>query len=197
MFWKSYKIQSQIQQHKKVLMKINSSLSTRGRFLIHPSVAPSFINSISIHHAPIMYQVLGQAYTLFLYILTLGNTKAWFRVGFLLACCSMVIPVPCVFKFSCTSSLSVPPPPVAPLPTDFSSTRPPAWTHVWLSRNSRALLQYLAQAVMGEQFVLYQLTSIFNKIPDFAAPYFSFGPQIQHCTSFTTSPNSSHPFLLL
>lgn len=123
-------------KHKKVLMKINS-FSTQGRFLIYPSVAPSFINSVSIHQATTMYQVLGKAYTLsalFLCNLTLGNTKALFRVDFLLARCSMVISVPCVFMFSCSSSLFS-----VPLPTDFSGTQTSSMNSCWLSRNSRAL----------------------------------------------------------
>lgn len=143
-------------------------------------MAPSFINSISTHQAPTMYQVLGEAYTLsalFLYSLTLGNTKSLFRVDFLLARCSMVMPVSCVFKFSYTSSLFS-----VPLPTDFSGTQTSSMNSCWLSSNSRALPSTVAQAAMGEQLVLFQLTSIFNNIPGFAAPYFSFGPWIQHCS---------------
>lgn len=48
-----------------------------------------------------------------------GAQRVLFRAAFLLACCSLVVPVPQMFKYSCTSSpLSV------PLLTDLFSSAP-------------------------------------------------------------------------
>lgn len=166
-------------KHKKVLTKINS-FSTQGRFLIHPSVTPSFINSVSIHQATTMYQVLGEAYTLsalLLYNLTWATQRLYSELifclhaavwlyQFLVFLCFLVLQASSVFPCQLTSPAS----------------RPPPWTHADSAETPGRCPSTMAQAVMGEQLVLYQLTSIFNNTPGFAAPYFSFGPQIQHCS---------------
>lgn len=118
-------------------MKINSYFSTQGRFLIHHLVAHLLILSVNIQ-VPTMCQALGEAYTLpafFLYNVILGNAKGFVQSWFLLECRSIVVPVLQVFKFSCTSSLSV--------PTGlWSSTQGPPWTHDWYRRTPRTPLQY-------------------------------------------------------